>query len=192
MFVVFLLIEKCGDNSAKFEKLKHKEDSILNSFKRRYNFNVDSLGNSLKDIKLVNSYDASTIKMPLICFGIFDDSLKFHHSLNKYLPESLTSYKSNEISTAVIVANSKKQLGYYNNGKTIAYQINTYLYFIDLFSHKVILSRILEGGMPPESKEYLHSPPEYLFGDAASKVDILKVIQEVSNKKFPIRHDISH
>lgn len=174
--IAFLSARGCYNDDKKWKDRQIEKDNEIITYKKQYDFNVDSLLLT-PPINISANKKNSKLKFPIIVYRKWDDKTNFDYEFNKSLERNLTSFSYDSLNTIIILENNVVDIGTYTNGKTKAQKIETTIRFLNKQTMKEITSTTLTGGEPPSSITYRRSSPESRSGSAPTSYEIIETIK---------------
>ncbi|HMG16365.1 MAG TPA: hypothetical protein VK590_13000 [Saprospiraceae bacterium] len=156
-----LVARQCysDDLAKKNEIVKEKEE--VKKFKRKYDFDVDSVSISNTDTKKANSQHYRKPRFPIIIYRNEDDKIIFDLQFNENLDLKYKSYKHDSIQTLIILKDTIENIGYYNNNITKAQKAVTNIDILDFKTLTHLKELFIKGSEPPNNMSFPRSytPP---------------------------------
>jgi hypothetical protein len=171
----------CSNKNKALEEEKDKlRGREIKEYKKKFDFNVDSLIKNVNDLKKTNEI-TEELKRPIIIYSLSNKKVVFNYYYNLNLPNNFKSFSLDSIRTIVILENIRIDVGTYGNNKTKAQKIQTIIRMFDRKKMVELKSFHIDGNDPPNQIEYRHYCPDTLTGSAPSQDEILKSIKSIIN-----------
>ena len=186
-YLVFLIISilvtrGCYLDDSKKIKDETKKQNELANYKKKYLFNLDSLGYQLLNIQL-NSTNYSKTESPVIVFRKASGEIEFEFEITKSIDTTKNIYTIDQVKTIAIIEESNVYEGSYSNGKTKAYRIETNVTLIDNINRTESKTFVIIGSSPPTTIRSRNGAPESVYGHPPSSSEISNRILSEMNAK---------
>jgi hypothetical protein len=180
LFVSILVTRGCYlDDSKKLMKEEIKQNEI-SVYKKKYIFNIDSLGHQLINIQFNNDAYLKP-EFPIVVFRKVNGKIEFEFDITKSLDKSKNIYTIDQIKTIAIIEESNVYEGSYSNGKTKAYRVETNVTLIDNSNRTETKSFVIVGSSPPSTIRSRTGAPASVSGRPPSNSEISdRIINEIN------------
>lgn len=182
LIITILVTRGCYLDDSKKIKDETKKQNELANYKKKYLFNLDSLGYQLLNIQF-NSNNYTKTESPIIVFRKTSGKIEFEFEITKSMDSTRYIYTIDQVKTIAILEESDVYEGSYSNGKTKAYRIETNVKLIDNTNRKESKSFVIIGSSPPRTIRSRNGAPESVYGHPPSSSEISSRILNEMNVK---------
>jgi hypothetical protein len=152
----------------------------IKQYKDQFDFNVDSLGNRLIDLKTIDKRRAF---YPIIIYTkSINGEIDFDFEFNKGLLKEKRAYTLDSIKTILLIEKDEIYSCTYSNNLTIGYKVLSKISLIDAKSFCRINKIVLEGEDPPLTIKYKKNPPDKVYGKGVSQTEIINAFESYVNR----------